>query len=75
MAVAGFSRRPHDYQNAAPRVAIPGNGVNLSLLITPTRIPLGVRMRAAHDRRSARGCTAHAAGGGFSRQRRRLDGW
>lgn len=31
-------RRPHDYQAAAPRPAIPGNGVNLSLLITPTWI-------------------------------------
>lgn len=37
-------RRPHDYQAAAPRPAIPGNGVNLSLLITPTRIPLGIKI-------------------------------
>jgi len=29
---------------------------------------------AVHDRRSARRCTAHAASGGFSRQRRPLDG-
>ena len=42
MVVAGFPRRPGGYQAAAPRPAIPGNGVNLSLLITPTRIPLGV---------------------------------
>ena len=38
------TRRPHDYQAAAPRSAIPGNGVNLSPLITPTRIPAGVRI-------------------------------
>src|SRR5690349_11201255 len=36
--------RPPDYQAAAPRPAIPGNGVNLWPLITPTRTPAGVRI-------------------------------
>src|SRR6266700_855700 len=42
--MAQLPSRPHDYQAAAPRPAIPGNGVNLSPLITPTRIPVPVRI-------------------------------
>ena len=35
---------PHHYQAASTRPAVPGNGVNVSPLITPTRIPSGVRI-------------------------------